>query len=62
MRVNTTKSTADFFEILCVFVVTGVTTTTSTAVHNYHLESGFTKEFLEFVWSEQLVLDGQAFF
>ena len=41
-----------------MFVVTGVTTTKSTAVHNYHLESGLTWEFLEFVWSEQLVFDG----
>ena len=45
-----------------MFVVTGVTTTKSTAVHNYQLESGLTKKLLEFVWSEQLVLDGKAFF
>ena len=45
-----------------MFVVTGVTTTKSTAVHNYHLESGFTWKLLEFVWSEQLVLDSKAFF
>ena len=51
-----------FFEIPYMFVVAGVTTTKSTAVHNYQLESGFTLEFLEFVWSEQVVLDGQAFF
>ena len=43
-------------------VVTGVTTTKSTSVHNYQLESGFTKKLLEFVWSEQLVLDGKPFF
>ena len=34
-----------FFEIPRVFVVTGVTTTKSTAVHNYQLESGFIKNF-----------------
>ena len=45
-----------------MFVVTGVTKTKSTAVHNYQLESGFTLKLLEFVWSEQLVLDGKAFF
>ena len=45
-----------------MFVVTGVTTTKPTAVHNYQLESGFTLKLLEFVWSEQLVLDGKAFF
>ena len=45
-----------------MFVVTGVTTTKSTAVHNYQLESGFTKKRFEFVWSEQLVLDGKPFF
>ena len=39
-----------------------VTTTKSTAVHNYQLESGFTWKLLEFVWSEQLVLDGKASF
>ena len=45
-----------------MFVVTGVTTAKSTAVHNnYQLQSGFTLKFLEFVWSEQPVLDGQAF-
>ena len=50
----------NFFEILCAFVVTGVTTTKSTAVHK--LESVYTKKLLEIVWSEQLVLDGKAFF
>ena len=34
----------------------------TTTVHNYQLESGSTLKFLEFVWSEQLVLDGQAYF
>ena len=49
----------NFFEILCAFVVTGVTTTKSTAVHM--LESGFTWKLLGFVLSEQIVLDGKAF-
>ena len=40
----------------------GVTTTKSTAVHTYQLESGFIQTLLEFVWSEQLVLDGKALF
>ena len=40
----------------------GITTIKSTAVHNYQLELGFTQKRLEFVWSEQLVLDGKAFF
>ena len=52
----------NFFAIPCVFVVMGVTTTKSTAVHNYQLETSFTKKLLDFVWSEQLVLDGKAFF
>ena len=39
----------NFLEIPHVFVVMGVTTTKSTAVHNYRLESGFTWEFLVFV-------------
>ena len=39
-----------FFDILCAFVVTGVTTTKSTAVPK--LESGFTWKLLGFVWSE----------
>ena len=52
----------NFFAIPCVFVVTGVTTAKSTAVHNYLLETGFTKKLLDFVWSEQLALDGKAFF
>ena len=49
----------DFFEIICAFVVTGVTTTKSAAVHK--LESAFTWKLLGFVWSEQIVLDGKAF-
>ena len=48
----------NFFEILCAFVVTGVTITKSTAVHK--LESGFTWKLLGFVWSKQIVLDGKA--
>ena len=51
--------TKNFFEIPCAFVVKGVTTTKSTAVHK--LESRFTWKRLVFVWSEQIVLDGKAF-
>ena len=40
----------------------GVTITKSTAIHNYQLQSGFTWKLFEFVWFEQLVLDGRAFF
>ena len=47
---------------MCVFVVTGVATTKSTALHSYQLDSGFIKKRSEFVWSEQLVLDGEALF
>ena len=43
-------------------MVMGVTTTKSTAVHDYQLESCFTQKFLQFMWSEQPVLDGQAYF
>ena len=38
----------------------GITSTKSTAVHGYQLESCFSWKFSEFVWSEQLVLDSQA--
>ena len=45
-----------------MFIVTGVSTTKSTAVHNYQLESGFTWKLSEFVWSEELVLDCKTIF
>ena len=45
-----------------MFVVTGVTTAKSAAVHDYQLKSGFIKKLLEFVWSGHLVLDGKAFY
>ena len=45
-----------------MFVVTGVTTTKSTAVRYFQLKSGFIQTLLEFVWSEQLVLDCKALF
>ena len=38
----------------------GVTTTKSTAVHGYQLESCFTWKVLELVWSDQLVLDPEG--